>query len=233
LTESAATSRAASSSTSFVIAPEWLIETERIKQVYDENAERYDAAEPWERRLLGADARRIVREARGDVLELAIGSGRNLPLYASGVRITGVDVSSGMLRLARRRAATLGLDVTLLEGDVQALPFPDASFDTVLTTFSLCTIPDDRAALAEARRVLRPGGTLLLTEHVRSPNGLVRLVEHVLDPLMRRSCCDHLLRDPLDHLADVGFVDERVERERLGVLERVWATPYFGGSDDA
>jgi len=198
-------------------------ETDRVRQIYDRAAERYDRAEAWERRLFGADARAIVQQAHGEVLEIAVGTGRNLALYRGGAKVTGIELSDAMLERARRRATEIGLDATLVQGDAQDLPFADASFDTVVCTFSLCTIPDERKALAEARRVLRPGGALLLVEHVRSPNPLVRAIEHVADPIMRRIAGDHLLRDPLDHLDDAGFTIERVERSRWGLLERIHA----------
>ena len=200
-------------------------ETERVRRIYNRAARRYDRGEAWERRLFGADARGIVRDARGDVLEFAVGTGRNLALYPRGARVTGIELSDAMLERARRRADELGVEADLRQGDVQALPFDAASFDTVVCTFSLCTIPDERRALEEARRVLRPGGRLLLAEHVRSPNRLMRLLERAAEPIMRRLAGDHLLRDPLDHLEALGFRVDRVERSRLGVLERVWAHP--------
>ena len=137
--------------------------------------------------------------------------------------MTGIELSEAMLERAKTRAAASGIQVELRQGDAQKLPFADGSFDTVVCTFALCTIPDDRKALAEARRVLRANGTLLLVEHVRSPNRLVRLIERMGEPVMKRVAGDHLLRDPLDHLADAGFAIERVERSRWGVLERVRA----------
>lgn len=196
-------------------------ETERVRRIYDRLAPGFDRGERWERRLFGPDARAIVREARGDVLELAVGTGRNLALYGTGTRVTGIELSEAMLERARARAAELGLEAKLVQGDAQALPFPDASFDTVVCTFSLCTIPDDRRALAEARRVLRPGGRLLLAEHVRSPNPLVRALQRLAEPILLRLAGDHLLRNPRDHLAGVGFELERAERSRLGVLEQL------------
>jgi ubiquinone/menaquinone biosynthesis C-methylase UbiE len=159
----------------------------------------------------------------GDVLEIAIGTGRNLPFYPAGVSATGIELSSEMLALARRRAEELGSQVELLQGDAQRLEFADASFDTVLITFALCTIPDDRAAAAEALRVLRPGGKLVLVEHVRSPAGPVRFVQRALDPLSVRFGADHLVREPLDYLDRVGFEVERVERSKWGIVERVLA----------
>jgi ubiquinone/menaquinone biosynthesis C-methylase UbiE len=146
-----------------------------------------------------------------------------MPLYPPGVRVTGVELSEEMLARARRRAEDLALPVTLHVGDAQSLQFADASFDTVLITFALCTIPDERRALMEAFRVLRPGGRLVAVEHVRSPVRAVRAIQRVLDPLAVRFAADHLAREPLDHLEGVGFAIETVQRSKLGIAERVSA----------
>jgi ubiquinone/menaquinone biosynthesis C-methylase UbiE len=128
-----------------------------------------------------------------------------------------------MLKIARQRAHELGRDVDLRIGDAQALEFKDNSFDTVVITFGLCTIPDDRGAAAEAHRVLRRGGRLILLEHVRSPSLAIRAVQRVLDPLSVRFAADHLVRDPLDYLAGVGFEIESTRRLKRGIVERVVA----------
>ena len=116
-------------------------------------------------------------------------------------------------------------DEHLLEdsADAQALPFPDEAFDTVVMTLLLCTIPDDHEAVAEASRVLRPCGRLLLLEHVRSPVMPVRAVQRALHPLSVRFQADHLLREPLDHLEDAGLEVERLERSKWGIVERLSA----------
>ena len=111
----------------------------------------------------------VCARAEGEVLEIAVGTGRNLPHYPDDVRLTGIDSVPAMLDVARRRAVELGRPVDSRLGDGQALEFEDATFDTVVCTLSLCTIPDDRAAVAEVRRVLRPSGRFVLLEHVRSP----------------------------------------------------------------
>jgi hypothetical protein len=98
--------------------------------------------------------------------------------------------------------------------DAQAREFPDASFDTVICTLALCTIPDDRAAVSEAKRVLRPGGRFLLLEHVGSPVPPVRLGQRLLEPLMLRFEGDHLLLEPLEHLRAEEFDIERLRRWR-------------------
>jgi ubiquinone/menaquinone biosynthesis C-methylase UbiE len=133
-----------------------------------------------------------------------------------------------MLEIARKRAEDLGRDVDLRIGDAQALEFEDQSFDTVIITFGLCTIPDDRRAVAEAHRVLRPGGRLVLLEHVRSPSLPIRAVQRALDQLSVRFAADHLVRDPLDYLGSVGFEIESVERLKRGIVERVVARKSAG-----
>jgi ubiquinone/menaquinone biosynthesis C-methylase UbiE len=128
-----------------------------------------------------------------------------------------------MFDLARLRARDAGREVDLRLGDAQALQFPDESFDTVTCTLALCTIPDARAAVAEARRVLRPGGRLLLLEHVRSPRRTIGAVQRLLDPLAVRFKADHLAREPLEQLTAEGFAIDELQRSKLGIVERVAA----------
>lgn len=157
------------------------------------------------------------------MLEIAVGTGRNLRHYPANLRLTGVELSPGMLEVARKEAATLGRDADLRVGDAEALDFEDESFDTVTCTLALCTIPDDRAAVAEMWRVLRPGGRVLLLEHVRSPLLAIRAGQRLLEPLFLRLEHDHLAREPLDHVPAAGFTVERLERSKLGIVERLAA----------
>jgi ubiquinone/menaquinone biosynthesis C-methylase UbiE len=173
----------------------------------------------FERLLFSGNREWVCSRAEGEVLELAAGTARNLPFYPEGVRVTGVELSPEMAALARERAEDLGRQIDVRIGDAEALDFPDESFDTVVCTYGLCTIPDDAAAVREARRVLRPGGRILLAEHVRSPNPLVRTIQRILDPLAHRFGGDHLLREPLDHLSAEGFVVEEVNRSKAGWVE--------------
>src|SRR6266545_750979 len=199
-------------------------ETERVLRLYEKEARKYDREMNFFDRLLFAGAREwVCAQATGEVLEIGIGTGRNLSHYRHEVRLTGIELSPAMLEIARTRARELGRDVDLRVGDAQALEFADESFDTVVCTLSLCTIPDDRAAVAEVRRVLRPGGRFLLLEHVRSPLLPIRVAERLLEPLMLRFEADHLLREPLEHLRAEGFEVERLERAKLGIVERLAA----------
>jgi ubiquinone/menaquinone biosynthesis C-methylase UbiE len=199
-------------------------ETERVRRIQDKEAPRYDRQMGFFERILFADGREwACSQVRGEVLEIAVGTGRNLPFYASGVDLTGIELSPEMLAIGLKRAEELGRDIALRIGDAQQLEFADESFDTVIITFALCTIPDDRSAAGEALRVLRPGGRLVLLEHVRSPSLPVRAVQRLLDPLSVRFGADHLVREPLDYLADEGFEIESVERLKWGIVERVIA----------
>jgi ubiquinone/menaquinone biosynthesis C-methylase UbiE len=199
-------------------------ETERVRKIQDKAAPKYDRTmSRWETVLFGGGREWVCSQARGDVLEIAIGTGRNLPHYPAEVRLTAIELSPEMLNIARKRAADLGREVDLREGNAEVLDFPDASFDTVVCTFALCTIPDDRKAVAEAKRVLKPGGRFVAIEHVGSPIGVVRAVERMLEPLTLRFEADHLTREPLDHLEAEGFKVEQLHRSKLGIVERVSA----------
>ena len=133
--------------------------TESARRYWDRTATRYDErVAQVEERYLVPSRRWVCERAMGEVLEVAVGSGLNLPHYSPKVKLTGVDLSEGMLQLARRRAATARCEVELLQADGAQLPFGDESFDAVVCTFSLCGFPDPRAGVKDMVRVLRPGG---------------------------------------------------------------------------
>jgi ubiquinone/menaquinone biosynthesis C-methylase UbiE len=132
---------------------------ERTRRLWERYASRYDRQIARSERLLFPDGRAwACSQASGDVLEVAVGTGLNLPYYPEGIAFTGVDLSAAMLAIARDRARSLGIDADLREASADALPFDGARFDTVVCTVSLCNIPGDRAAIAEMYRVLRPAG---------------------------------------------------------------------------
>jgi ubiquinone/menaquinone biosynthesis C-methylase UbiE len=137
-------------------------ETERVRELQDRQAPRYDRQISFFERVLFGDGRQwATSQVRGDVLEIATGTGRNFEHYPAGTKLTAMELSREMLAIARERAEAAEIEIDLHEGDAQELEFPDESFDTVLITLALCTIPDDRKAAEEAYRVLRPGGRLV------------------------------------------------------------------------
>src|SRR5919204_4113614 len=198
--------------------------TRRLRRYWDKHARTYDQQMAfWERRLFGDGRQWVCAQATGEVLEVAIGTGRNLPYYPQGIRLTGVDFSPAMLQLARHQADRLGRKVDLRLGDAQALELPDASFDTVVCTFSLCAIPDERRAIAEMRRVLRPGGRLLLLDHVVGSPAWVGAIQWLLERVTIPWGGEHFRRRPLLQVQAAGFLLERHERSKLGIVERLVA----------
>jgi ubiquinone/menaquinone biosynthesis C-methylase UbiE len=200
------------------------IDLERVRRYWDKHAGRYDRQMAFfDRKFFGDTRAWICRQARGDVLEVAIGTGLNIEHYPADVRLTGIDLSPGMLGEARTRAAASGRQVELRVGDAGRLEFPDASFDTVVCTFSLCSVPDDRAAVEEMRRVLRPGGLLLLADHVVSTSWPVRMLQGLLDLASTPLGADRFRRRPILHVQALGFAVERQDRFKLGIVERLAA----------
>lgn len=196
----------------------------RWRAAWDKQAPAYDKQMRFFDRKLFKDSREwVCRQATGDVLEVAIGTGLNLEHYPAGTQLTGIEFSPGMLNLARDRAIHLGVDVDLREGDAHRLDFPDESFDTVVCTFSLCAIPDHRQAVAEMYRVLRPGGLLVLADHVESPYVIGRGIQRLAEVVTVRMGGEHFRRRPLDVVEAEGLVVEQCERFGLGLVERLSA----------
>jgi ubiquinone/menaquinone biosynthesis C-methylase UbiE len=197
--------------------------TARQRRLWDRMASGYDKQISFfERIQFGGGREWVCSRATGETLEVAIGTGRNLPFYPPGVRLTGIELSPAMLDIARRRAADLGVEVELREGDAQHLPFADASFDTAVCTLSLCTIPDHAGAIAEMARVLRPGGKLLLLDHIGSRWWPVWLGQRLLEVFTARNG-EYMTRRPLPMLAAAGLTVTESERLKWDTVERAAA----------
>ena len=155
---------------------------------------------------------RVIEGARGRVLEIGVGSGLNLPLYHQPASlILAVDTSPRLLLMARHSRPRSPIRFELLEGSAEALPVESESIDTVVTSWTLCSIPNVMAALREARRVLKPSGQLRFVEHGRAPDAGVQRWQNVLTPAWKRltgGC--HLNRPILELFAGAGFGVERV-----------------------
>ncbi|MBB5161736.1 class I SAM-dependent methyltransferase [Mycobacterium sp. AZCC_0083] len=154
----------------------------RWHRYWDKKSRSYDKEMRFfERHLFGDSRSWACGQATGEALEVAVGTGLNLGAYPDDITLTGIDISDPMLDIARARAGELGRTATLLQGDAHALPFTDASFDTVVCTFGLCAIPDPTVAISEMTRVLRPGGRLILVDHIESSSPPARVVQRVLE----------------------------------------------------
>lgn len=207
------------------VAVDLRAENELRRRVWDRDAGRFDKQMGFMEKLFGTEHRPwACARARGETLEVAVGTGLNLPFYAPDVPLTGIDLSPGMLEVARERAAALGREVELLEGDAHDLPFEDSSFDSVVCTFSLCGIPDPALAVMEMRRVLRPFGKLILVDHVRSTARPFLFLQRGIELLTRREG-EFMTRRPLEQVLAAGFRVESQERMKAGIIERVIAIP--------
>ena len=198
--------------------------TARQKQVWDKTAPGYDKQISFfEKIWFGGGREWLGQRAQGRVLEVAVGTGRDLPHYPADVIVTGIELSPAMLALARQRAAGLGRDVDLREGDAEHLPCGDASFDTVACALSLCTIPDPATAIGEMKRVLVPGGRLLLLDHIASTWPPIHAAQWLLERFTIRAAGEHFTRRQLPLVRAAGFRVVETERLKAGSVERIHA----------
>jgi ubiquinone/menaquinone biosynthesis C-methylase UbiE len=195
------------------------------RRAYAKDAPRFDKQMGFcERRVFGSEHRAwACSRATGDTLEVAIGTGLNLPHYPADLRLTGLDLSPEMLELARVRAAELGRVVELQEGDAQDLPFPNSRFDSVVCTYSLCSVPDVARAISEMKRVLKPGGHLILLDHINSSVKPIFWFQRLVEAVTSRTEGEYMTRRPSIQVEAEGFEIQTRDRLRAGVIERLTA----------
>jgi ubiquinone/menaquinone biosynthesis C-methylase UbiE len=191
---------------------------------YDRRAHLYDRMTRGSERLLAPGRAALWQCVRGPrVLEVGVGTGKSFPYYPAGMTITAIDFSPRMLEQARTHAAQDRIVVDLREADVQALPFPDASFDTVIASCVFCSVPDPLLGLGELRRVLVPGGQLLLLEHVLSHRSLLGPIMDMLNPLVVRMMGANINRETVENVRRAGFIELQVEDLWLDILKQIEA----------
>jgi ubiquinone/menaquinone biosynthesis C-methylase UbiE len=199
---------------------------EEIRRKYNKFARWYNLAEGIPE-LLGLRKlrRELLQRGSGKILEVAVGTGKNLRFYPTDRPIIAVDSSPNMLDIARQRAKKLGIDVSFLLMDAENLAFPDRSFDTVVDSLSLCTFPDPLIALKEMARVCRSEGRILLLEHGRSDSEwLGRWQDRRADKHAKQLCC-HWNREPLDLVRQAGLKLISARRTFFGILHVIEAAP--------
>ena len=192
--------------------------TARVRRLYDRDAPRYDRSMTLTERIIGDRRAGLVEDLRGRVLEVAVGTGATLPHYQPGTRVTGIDLSPGMLAQARARTVRAGVTVELREMDAQALEFPDGSFDAVVFTLCLCAIPDPGMAVREALRVARPQAPIRLLEHVRSHVLPIALLLDAVNLATVPLHAEHMNRRTFATAAAAGVQDLTQERWFGGVF---------------
>lgn len=163
----------------------------------------------------------VASRARGETLEIGVGGWPSLPFYPADAVLTGLDRQSKAVAKASRTVARSGRDAVLVEGDAMALTFADASFDSVVFSFSLCGVPEVRGALVEALRVLRPGGSLLMADHIVSTSTPFRVFQRVAETLTRPFTGENFTRRPSVEARTLAIEIVEVERLGRGSIERL------------
>lgn len=199
---------------------------QELQKRYDASAPRYDL-EIFVYELLAVRKlrREIVKRASGNVLEVSTGTGKNFPHYEKGVHLTATDMSAGMLALAVKRAEKLGLNAAYAVMDGEALSFADNTFDTVVSSLTLCTFHEPVAALREMARVCKTDGRILLIEHGKSSNGwLARFQDKMADRHAARLGC-WWNREPQEYVRQAGLSLKMTKRVVFGVFHIMEIAP--------
>lgn len=195
---------------------------DRQARMYEKRRKRQDL-KAWRQKLL--------QTAKGAVLEVAVGAGANFPYYHSHVEVTAVDFSPEMLKRAKEAAREYGIKADFIQADVESLAFAPDSFDTVVSTLSLCGYKDPMRMLRQFNRWCKKDGNILLMEHGISSNIVIASLQNALDPFAYRMAGCHQNRDMIHIIRSSGLRIEQVERYWMGMVHLVWAKPYKGMTD--
>ena len=184
--------------------------TDTIKNRYNRISSVFDIMdkmmpEKWREELLD--------EAKGNILEIGVGTGSNLAYYPTDAKVTGIDFSPAMLAKAKEKLKKLNTNFELVEMDTQSLDFPDNTFDTVISTCVFCSVPDPVKGLKEIRRVLKPNGHLLMLEHMRSDNEVIGKVMDFINPIGLHISGANINRRTIKNIENVGL--RVIEEEML------------------
>jgi ubiquinone/menaquinone biosynthesis C-methylase UbiE len=201
---------------------------DELQSAYDAIADQYEKKTWFDQHILGVARQRkqLMSQARGNILDVACGTGLNFPFLPLASEVTAVDLSHRMLEIARKKATALGLNAQIKAMDAQKLDFADGSFDTVTSTLSTCTFPDPMRALQEMRRVCRPGGQILLLEHGHSSLPWIARFQdrHVYQHYQENAGC-RWNQDPLDLVQAAGLKILKSRRAVLGIFYLIEAMP--------
>ncbi|TDT63645.1 class I SAM-dependent methyltransferase [Fonticella tunisiensis] len=196
--------------------------TEKIRKRYDRAARFYDLLEsPMEIMSLKKWRIKVMRQLEGRVLEVGVGTGKNIPYYPDNLDITAIDFSTNMLSKAREKAVRYGKKVKRLQMDAQNMDFPDDSFDSVFTTCVFCSVPDPIKGLKEIRRVCKPDGKIIMIEHVRSEKAALGLLMDLLNPLVVNVYGANINRRTVENIQKAGFTSIEVRNLSSDIVKEI------------
>ncbi len=198
---------------------------QKTAEKYSRISHLYDTFEyPIERVLFQKLRTKAISYAQKNTLEVGVGTGKNLPYYYPDIILKAIDFSSGMLKVAHRKQKNVQVKhLQLYKMDVQQLAFDSNSFDTVVSTFVFCTVPDPIAGLKEVYRVLKPSGTAIFLEHMKSHYTLVNIPLYVMNVFSTHLLGTSLVRETQKNIELVGFTIESVEKKTLDIVRLIIA----------
>lgn len=195
-----------------------MVKEKSVEEKYNRFSVVYDALEwPIEKLLFSKWRKRIIGDARGKILEVGVGTGKNLPYYSNNAKVTGIDISSGMLKKAIKKSKKLKLNCSLLLMDAESMKFGNNSFGNVLCTFILCSVPEPVKVLEEMRRVCKPNGRILMMEHVVSKNWLIALWQKIHNPITQWLVGVNINRDTVGNIRTAGL--KIIKEENLALKD--------------
>ncbi len=200
--------------------------TERIRRRYDRAARFYDVMEkPMEAMALQPWRLELMKELEGKVLEVGVGTGKNIEYYPSDLDITAIDFSEKMLERAKKKAQNLNKNVKLYHMDVQNLEFANDTFDTIFTTCVFCSVPDPVIGLMEMRRVCKPDGKIMMIEHVRSEKVILGALMDVFNPIVVNLYGANINRRTVENAHKAGFSKIEVSNLYGDIVKKIIIYP--------
>ena len=197
----------------------------RASEKYSRIAKVYDFLEwPIERRLFHKLREEATEYVCGKTLEIGVGTGKNLSFYPKNIELFAIDFSPGMLKIAEKKAKDIDLkSLQLREMDVEHLDFTNNSFDTIVSTFVFCTVPDPIAGLKELYRVLKPNGKAVFLEHMKSKNPIINMMLYIMNIVSSNLLGTSMVRKTQQNIEQTGFVIKSVENKAFDIVRLIVA----------